>query len=157
MTGTHFTNATGLHESNHYSTARDIALLFEYALGSDLFREIIASRSYTTAPLASHPEGLTMESTSWPLINNGEDTYEIPGFLGGKTGFTNPAGQCLATWAEDASGKTYICVVAGSTTFEPLDAVGDTLTLYKMTCLPPESVQRVTLDAADLPLYEHIT
>ena len=48
-------------------------------------------------------------------------------------------------------------MVAGSTTFEPLDAVGDTLTLYKMTCLPPESVQRVTLDAADLPLYEHIT
>ena len=100
MSGTHFTNATGLHDPDHYSTARDIALLFEYALNSDLFNEIIASRSYTTEPLEQHPSGLTMESTSWGLINAGSDSYEIPGFLGGKTGFTNPAGRCFVSHAK---------------------------------------------------------
>ena len=100
MYSTHFTNATGLHDPGHYSTARDITLLFEYALQSELFREIIQSRSYITPPLESHPGGLAMESTSWPLINNGEDTYDIPGFLGGKTGFTNPAGRCFVSHAE---------------------------------------------------------
>ena len=100
MANTHFTNATGLHDRDHYSTAADMALLFEYALSSPLFQEIIASRDYLTSPLASSPDGLYLESTSWGLINNGEDTYQIPGFLGGKTGFTNPAGRCFASHAE---------------------------------------------------------
>ena len=100
MTNTRFTNATGLHDRDHYSTAADMALLFEYALNSSLFKEIIASRDYLTSPLASSPGGLLLESTSWGLINNGEDSYQIPGFLGGKTGFTNPAGRCFASHAE---------------------------------------------------------
>ena len=75
--------------------------------------------------------------------------------IGGKTGFTNPAGQCLATWARSDSGRTYISVVAGSTTFQPLDAVGDTLTLYQLTGIPYGDVQRIVPDEADLPLYEH--
>ena len=100
MNSTHFTNCTGLHDPDHYSTVHDISLLMEYALQNPLFCEIINTREYTTRPLLSNPEGLTMSSTSWPLINAGPDTYEIPGYLGGKTGFTNPAGRCLTSHAE---------------------------------------------------------
>ena len=100
MSSTHFTNCTGLHDPDHYSTVHDITVLMEYALQNPLFCEIINTREYTTGPLLSHPEGLTMTSTSWPLINDGDDTFQIPGFLGGKTGFTNPAGRCLTSHAE---------------------------------------------------------
>ncbi len=100
MNGTHFTNCTGLHDPDHYSTVHDITILMEYALQDPLFCEIINTKEYTTGPLLNHPEGLTMTSTSWPLINNDEESYRIPGFLGGKTGFTNPAGRCLTSHAE---------------------------------------------------------
>ena len=154
-----FRNVTGLHDDGHVSSVTDMARILQYAISDPFCREAMSTLEYTTSVTEEHPEGIHLVSTTLSRMV-GDELETIPNPLhvrGGKTGFTNPAGQCLATWAEDASGKTYICVVAGSTTFEPLDAVGDTLTLYKMTCLPPESVQRVTLDAADLPLYEHIT
>ena len=75
--------------------------------------------------------------------------------IGGKTGFTNPAGQCLATWAQDAQLNTYICVVAGSTTNEPLDAMGDTLTLYQLISEPAATISRIRPQAANLPDYVH--
>ena len=78
MTGSHFTNPTGLHDPDHYSTPADLALLMNRALQNELLRNILNTRSYTATT------GLAMTSTSWPLINNGEGTVEIPGFLGGK-------------------------------------------------------------------------
>lgn len=43
MTGTHFVNASGLHDPDHYTTAADIEKLLEYALQNDTFREIASS------------------------------------------------------------------------------------------------------------------
>ena len=100
MTNTHFANPTGLHDDNHYSTAADIAILLEYALNNPTFREILNTKVYKTGPLASAPEGLTLQSTTWPFINNEDQYFHIPGFLGGKSGFTNPAGRCFASHAE---------------------------------------------------------
>ncbi len=111
MTSTHFTNPTGLHSDGHVSSAKDMAVLMEYALQSDRFCEILASRTYTSSPIASAPEGLTLTSTSWPLVNDGEDTFSIPGYLGGKTGFTNPAGRCLASHAE--FGGMHLVLISG--------------------------------------------
>ena len=100
MNHTHFTNPTGLHDPALSTTASDLSLLMADAINHPLLAEILATRSYRTQPLASHPEGLLLESTSWSLINNGEGTYTIPGYLGANTGFTNPAGRCLASHAE---------------------------------------------------------
>ena len=40
-TGSNFTNPSGLHEKNHYSTAYDLYLIADYALQFDTFREIV--------------------------------------------------------------------------------------------------------------------
>ena len=97
-----------------------------------------------------------MRSGTWYYINTGVNGgYNIPGFEGGKTGYTNPAGQCLATWAENADGEMFVSVIAGSTALKPLDAMGDTLTLYQLTCEPLDRIERITLDEADLPDYVH--
>lgn len=109
LTGTHFCNSTGLHEEKHYSTAEDMAKLLRYALQNETFREIFCCRSYTTEATAAHPEGISFESTMFKEL----DTTEVPGgrILGGKTGYTQQAGLCLASYAE-IGGHGYILVTA---------------------------------------------
>lgn len=129
LTQTQFVNCTGLHHEDHYSTPTEIACILEYALQNDLCRKIMSTAEYTTAATTAHPQGLTLKSSVF---------FRLPDILpdgitfgGGKTGFTNAAGQCLAAWAtDDRTGKTYISVVAGCDGLKPLDAVADTLTLF---------------------------
>lgn len=111
MEDTHFCNATGLHEEEHYSTVRDMAVLLRYALENDTLREILSTKSHTTEATGFHPDGLTFTSTLFSFL----DTAKVPGgeILGGKTGYTKEAGLCLASFA-DIDGKEYILVTAGA-------------------------------------------
>jgi len=113
MTHTHFANPTGLFDEDHYSSVSDIALLMKHCLGSDVFRQLIAARQYTTTALASHPAGISLSSTFWPHINNGDGSYSIPGFIGAKTGYTTNAGSCLASTASE-NGMNLMLVTAHS-------------------------------------------
>ena len=153
----HFDNVTGLHEESHVSSLNDIARILMAAIRDPFCAEAMSTLQYTTTATAEHPKGIDLVSTTLSRMV-GDELEHLPDplhVIGGKTGFTNPAGQCLATWAQSESGKTYVCVVAGSTTFQPLDAAADTLTLYQLTGMPLADIQRIELDEADLPLYEH--
>lgn len=153
----HFENVTGLHEDSHISSLNDLSRILMAAIRDPFCAEAMSTLQYTTAATVEHPKGIDLVSTTLSRMV-GDELENLPDPLhvvGGKTGFTNPAGQCLATWAQSDSGKTYICIVAGSTTFQPLDAAADTLTLYQLTGLPLGDIQRIELDEADLPLYEH--
>lgn len=111
MDGTHFCDSTGLHDPDHYSTAKDIAVLLKYAIRNDTFREIIESPYHSTAATNIHPDGITFYSS---MFNNLPDPFVTGGkILGGKTGFTNDAGLCLASFAE-IDGTEYILVTAGA-------------------------------------------
>lgn len=111
MSNTHFTNSTGLQNENHYSTVKDLSLLLDYALQNQTFREIFTSSRHSTAATNKHPDGITFTST---LSQNLKD-QTLPGgeILGGKTGFTDEAGLCLASLAQ-IGGKEYILVTAGA-------------------------------------------
>lgn len=109
MVNTNFTNTTGLHDEKHYSTARDMALLLHYALENEEFRSIFTSRRYTVSSTNIHPEGFTMYST---MFKNLDSTELLQGeILGGKTGYTQKAGLCLASLA-NVNGREYILVTA---------------------------------------------
>jgi D-alanyl-D-alanine carboxypeptidase (penicillin-binding protein 5/6) len=111
MHDTHFTNATGLHDENHYTTVKDMAVLLSYALRNDEFREIFTSFRHTTKPTNKHPVGITFYST---MFENLKGTNITGGeVLGGKTGYTDEAGLCLASLAK-TGGKEYILVTAGA-------------------------------------------
>ena len=111
MRSTHFVTCTGLHDAQHYSTVRDIAVLLQYALQSSDFREIFTAHSYSVAPTAQHPEGFTFYSTMFQSLGDASVTGgEI---LGGKTGYTEEAGLCLASLAQ-VNGREYILVTAGA-------------------------------------------
>lgn len=111
MDGTHFCDSTGLHNPDHYSTAKDMAVLLQYALKNDTFREIAESPWHSTPGTNLHPDGITYYST---MFKNLSETSVTGGkILGGKTGFTNAAGSCLASFAE-IEGVEYILVTAGA-------------------------------------------
>ncbi len=111
MANTHFVNTTGLHDENHYSTARDLSKLLQYCLSNETFQTIFSTHTYTTSSLASAINGIELTNT---LFKSAEtNNYAIPGLIGGKTGFTYPAGHCLASW-EDINDMHLITIVCNS-------------------------------------------
>ena len=126
---THFTNVVGLHDKNNYSTAKDIAVLLEYAIKNDTCREILSAVEYKVPPTEQNPEGLTFSTTLFSRMYGDE----MPGVrvLGGKTGFIDEAGNCMASFAE-VNGKTYILVLCGGTT--SWNNVYNTLSAYSEYC-----------------------
>lgn len=109
MRSTHFVNCTGLHDDDHYSTAKDIAKLLRYALNNVDFRAIFTSQSHAMSATDIHPDGFTVYSTMFRAL--GDRGFTGGKLLGGKTGNTSQAGLCLASLAE-VKGKEYILVTA---------------------------------------------
>jgi len=106
LENTQFKNETGLEEEGHYSTVKDVATFFLYALENSLFQVILTTSSYTTSN-----GRLTFQST----LESYRKKYSLsPEYLlGGKTGWTTEAGHCLATFAYQ-NGTSYLLVTAGA-------------------------------------------
>lgn len=107
---THFNNPHGLPDENHYICAYDMALIASKALESDLFRQIIGTKSYTIPPTNKHEEETHLRN-SHKMINPYDTAqYLYDGCIGGKTGYTDAAGNTLVTFAE-RNGMILVCVV----------------------------------------------
>ncbi len=135
MKNTNFVNATGLHETEQYTTCRDVALLMQYALQNPLFKEIFTKESYTTEPLTGHPSGMNFKSTMFKMMPETKFANKLT-VAGGKTGYTDHAGLCLASLAKsDATGNEYILITMkapGGFWDEPYpNHIGDAMTVYK--------------------------
>lgn len=111
MSNTHFTNSTGLQDDNHYTTVKDLSILLSYALQNNTFRDVFTAAHYLTAPTNKHPNGITFNSTMFKNIEN--SSINGGNILGGKTGYTDEAGLCLASLAQ-REGKEYVLVTAGA-------------------------------------------
>lgn len=134
---TNFTNAHGLHDSNHYTTAYDMALIAKYAYenakgtyerisGKELsFKTLCSTGYYECPPTNKQPEVRQWRNNN-RLINKYETQY-YPDCIGGKTGYTNKAGGTLVSFAE-INGRLLMCVVMKST--NSLSAYADTTNLY---------------------------
>ena len=111
MGNTHFENTTGLHDENHYTTVKDLSILLSYALQNDTFREVFTSSRHSTQPTNKHPGGITFYNTMFEKLTN----KNIIGgeILGGKTGYTDEAGLCLASLAS-VDNQEYIFISAGA-------------------------------------------
>ena len=111
MKHTHFANCTGLTSPEHYSSAADLAVLLQAALNNETFRTVFTTGQYTSSVTAQHPKGLYMASTLLSKLDGGEVTGGQ--IQGGKTGYTDAAGLCLASRAV-VNGKEYILVTLGA-------------------------------------------
>ena len=124
---THFTNVVGLHDSGHYSTAEDMAMILEYAVNNKICRKILSTEDYKVKKTEQHPDGLSFKSTLFSRMY-GDEMPNVR-IIGGKTGYTDKAGNCLETFAE-IGGQTYILVFCGSST--KWNIVYDTLSAYSV-------------------------
>lgn len=104
----HFVNAHGLHDPDHYTTPHDMALIYQAALKNPTFREIDSTATYTIP--ATNMTGARALSMGHKMVN-GQIQFE--GVFAGKTGNTAEAGRTLLTAAE-RDGHTLISVVMKS-------------------------------------------
>ncbi len=120
-TGTHFTNPHGLTDPDHYTTLYDIYLIFQEAVKSDLFQDIINRKNY----YAEYTRGdgsataVTWESTNLYFTDQADSPDNVSVF-GGKTGTTDDAGACLALMVKDRYGNPYLAVILHSESKESL-------------------------------------
>ncbi len=139
MDSSHFTNTSGLHEEEHYSTARDIAVLLRACIQNEILRRALSAESFQTISTAQHPHGLNLQSTLFQTIETDPDlSAELESLkasqvtlLGGKTGYTSEAGLCLASFAR-VGDREYILVTAkadGNHSTEPYHIM-DALKVY---------------------------
>ena len=87
----HFNNANGLTDPNHYSTANDMARIGAYAMRNPQFREIVGMKTYP----------MRFKDGSTRIIRNRNEFLEsgFSGANGIKTGMTDAAGKCLVASA----------------------------------------------------------
>ena len=105
-TGTHFSNACGMPDPEHVTTAHDMALIMQEGLRREDFRIIINTPSYTIPPtnMTASERELTSHN---PLLVS--PAYYYPGTIGGKTGYTDGARHTLIN-AVSRDGMTLIVV-----------------------------------------------
>lgn len=89
---TNFTNPSGVHDTNHYSTAYDMCLIARYCMQNPIFRNYVSMPSCTISP-TNKSEQRHFNNTNELL--NPSSTYYNPNVTGIKTGFTTPARNCL--------------------------------------------------------------
>ena len=112
LKNTNFTNCTGLFDANHYTTAADMAVILSEAMKNPLCKKILSTYQYTCKPTPQHPEGLSLSST---LFNHMYGTEpEGADILGGKTGFVNESGYCIASFGKNDDGEEFIAVTLES-------------------------------------------
>lgn len=105
---THFVNANGLHDENHYTTCYDMALITKAAIQNPMFRTIDETIYYQIPPtnLCEEPRDLWHQLRM--LYASSPYYYEY--CEGGKTGYTDQARNTLTTYAEK-NGMELICVM----------------------------------------------
>ena len=151
-TGTSFVNPTGMHNAEHYSTARDMGIIACHALTLPLFAELFGMKEYTTADTnMSDAHFYTTTNFLIDLNRGGSSYYKYA--TGGKTGFTTPAGRCLISTAQKGDTQ-YLSLVFGCRTdsgsSETL-AFTDTVKIFDW-CFDSLKLQKIA--SLDVPIDE---
>lgn len=105
LSNTNFVTPHGLDDPNHFTTAYELALLTNYALKNETFKEIVNTKTYT----------FLFDGYSKTINNTNELLGNVTGVYGVKTGFTFEAGRCLVS-ACNQNNLDIITVVLGANT-----------------------------------------
>jgi D-alanyl-D-alanine carboxypeptidase len=110
--GTHFTNANGLPDDDHYTTAHDMALILQEALRYPEFREIAGAKSYVIADRDSLYQEIELWNHFKMIFPTHERYYEYA--EGGKTGYTTKANSTLVSYAKKDDVEL-LCIILNDT------------------------------------------
>jgi serine-type D-Ala-D-Ala carboxypeptidase (penicillin-binding protein 5/6) len=107
-----FVNSHGLHDDNQYTTAYDLYLIFNELVKSEKFVSIINQTNYTVTYEDATKEVQSKDFlTTNRYLKGTEKTPDGLTVIGGKTGTTSKAGNCLVLYSKDDNGKAYISVI----------------------------------------------
>lgn len=95
MVNSHFVNPNGLDAPDHYSTARDLAILAAYAMENPIFRKTVSTKTVTAGQRS--------------MRNHNKLLWQVDGVDGVKTGYTKAAGRILVSSAI-RQGRRLVCV-----------------------------------------------
>ena len=98
---THFMNPSGLHDPDHYTTAKDMALIAKTAIKNEEFKKVAATKSW----VADRGDGKYNY-----FYNKNKVVYQYEGGTGIKIGYTKAAGRTLVA-SSQRDGMELICVV----------------------------------------------
>ncbi|HHT97640.1 MAG TPA: D-alanyl-D-alanine carboxypeptidase [Clostridiales bacterium] len=116
-----FINPHGLHDENHYTSAYDVYLVFNELIKYDVFISIIGQSSYIANYLDK--EGNTVEKnfkSTNGYLNGQINPIDDLSIIGGKTGYTSKAGNCLVLLSKDKDDKNYISIILNTNSNEEL-------------------------------------
>jgi D-alanyl-D-alanine carboxypeptidase len=122
-TNSHFANPHGLTAPDHYSSARDLTLIFRYAMKNPTFRDIVQTKFSAVTTSAVVRKKVVPRRIS--VRNHNRLLWGFDGALGGKTGYTNAAQKCFVG-AVQRNGTTLIVAILGAR-----DQWGDTKKLFE--------------------------
>ena len=101
LKNTHFTNPHGLHDPDHFTSARDLGLIACRAMSDPVFKKIVSTKRFDV-PASDHTA-----QRVWYNKNKLLTSFE--GANGIKTGYTTKSGRCLVAAAE-REGMQLVCV-----------------------------------------------
>lgn len=128
LENTHFTNVVGLHNTENYSSAYDMAVIINEAMENEICRKVLSTYQHTTTKTPQNPDGILLSSTLFSYMYGTEP--ETATILGGKTGYVNESGYCIATFGQGKeSGDEYIAVTLGNSSLWP--AIYGQIGIYK--------------------------
>ena len=107
LKGTHYSNPVGLHDVENYTTVRDVYTLLSYALKNETFKTVCGAPRYTIEA-TNKSDKRTLSTTNFLIDNTTNYFYQYA--KGGKTGYTDEAGRCLASFAS-FNGYNYMCIL----------------------------------------------
>ena len=124
---THFTNPSGIHDENHYSTAYDMALIAQYCMKNETFRNTVSKKSCTVESTDKY-EKRYFKNTNDLLNTSSKYYYEYA--TGIKTGYTSQAKRCLIA-SSSKNNIELITVVLGAQSSTPDNRYLDTINLFE--------------------------
>lgn len=151
LTGTNFVNTNGLHDENHYTTARDVAKIAMEVRKHTRLREICAMEK-ATIPATNIGEERFFYTTNSLISRYKELGYKYSRANGLKTGSTTPAGLCLAASAE-YNGTELISVVLGAEK-DAEGKKGNFIESKKLLVWGFENFKKATLLSSNQPVCE---
>lgn len=117
---TNFVNPNGVHDDNHYTTTYDMALIGKYAMQFQAFRSIVQKTKYTLPTTNKYDKEDRIFRTTNELIRENHSSspsnYYYEYCTGIKTGFTNPAQNCIVASAKKDDREFLVSIMGGTRT-----------------------------------------
>lgn len=99
-TGSNFTNPSGLHQEEHYTTTKDLFLISQKAVENSTIKKIIGTTTYSLPSTNKYTKETRIFSTTNYMIKKDLTKYYCEYCIGAKTGYTGNAKNCVVEFAQ---------------------------------------------------------